>query len=134
MPDKPTQKNRELAIETPLGEDVLLMVRMSGAEKLGRLFEYNLELASENQQIKAEDIVGKNVTIRLDLGAGRTRYFNGHVSSFSQLGGTGTVLSRLGGVAHDRGQRGCSLIADGGEGDALLLGVLYRQLGCRLAA
>lgn len=91
MAEKPTQKNRELAIETPLGEDVLLLVRMSGTEKLGRLFEYNLELASENRQIKAEDIVGKNVTIRLDLGAGRTRYFNGHVSSFSQLTSAGQL-------------------------------------------
>ena len=91
MAEKPTQKNRELAIETPLGEDVLLLVRMSGAEELGRLFEYNLELASENQQLKADDIVGKNVTMRLDLGAGRTRYFNGHVSSFSQLTGAGQL-------------------------------------------
>jgi type VI secretion system secreted protein VgrG len=85
MAEKPTQKNRELAIETPLGEDALLLVRMSGTEELGRLFEYNLELASENHQIKAEDIVGKKVTIRLDLGAGRTRYFNGHVNRFIQL-------------------------------------------------
>jgi type VI secretion system secreted protein VgrG len=85
MVDKPTQKNRELAIETPLGEDVLLLISMSGTEELGRLFEYNLDLASENKQIKAEDIVGKNVTIRLDLGAGRTRYFNGLVRCFTQL-------------------------------------------------
>ncbi|MFC1636694.1 type VI secretion system Vgr family protein [Planctomycetota bacterium] len=91
MPEKPTQKNRELAIETPLGADVLLLVHMSGTEELGRLFEYNLELASENQQIKAEDIVGKNVTIRLDLGAGRTRYFNGHVSCFTQLTSAGRL-------------------------------------------
>ena len=85
MAEKPTQKNRELAVETPLGEDALLLVRMSGTEELGRVYEYNLELASENHQIKAEDIVGKNVTIRLDLGAGRTRYFNGHVNRFTQL-------------------------------------------------
>jgi type VI secretion system secreted protein VgrG len=91
MADKPTQKNRELAIETPLGQDALLLIRMSGTEELGRLFEYNLELASENQQIEAEDIVGKNVTILLNLGAGRTRYFNGHVSSFTQL----TTADRL---------------------------------------
>ena len=89
MADKPTQKNRELAIETPLGEDALLLISMSGTEELGQLFEYNVELASENKQIKAENIVGKNVTIRLDLGAGRTRYFNGHVSCFTQLTTTG---------------------------------------------
>jgi len=91
MPEKPTQKNRELAIETPLGEDVLLLVRMSGTEKLGRLFKYDLELASENQQISAEDIVGQNVTVRLDLGAGRTRHFNGHASSFTQLTSDGQL-------------------------------------------
>ncbi|MHC4328987.1 MAG: type VI secretion system Vgr family protein [Planctomycetota bacterium] len=85
MAEKPTQKNRELAIETPLGEDVLLLISMSGTEQLGRPFEYRLELASENHQIKVKDIVGQNVTIRLDLGAGRTRHFNGHVSRFAQL-------------------------------------------------
>ena len=91
MAEKPTQKNRELAVETPLGEDALLLVRMSGTEELGRVYEYNLELASENHQIKAEDIVGKNVTIRLDLGAGRTRYFNGHVNRFTQLATAGQL-------------------------------------------
>ena len=91
MADKPTQKNRELAIETPLGEDVLLLVSMSATEKLGRLFKYELELASENGQIKADKIVGQNVTIRLDLGAGRTRYFNGHVSHFRQLTSSGQL-------------------------------------------
>ncbi|MHC4214747.1 MAG: type VI secretion system Vgr family protein, partial [Planctomycetota bacterium] len=86
MPEKPTQKNRELAIATPLGEDVLLLKSMSGIEQLGRPFEYKLELASEEPQIKPEDIVGQNVTIRLNLpGQDDTRYFNGHISSFTQL-------------------------------------------------
>jgi len=85
MAEKPTQKNRELAIETPLGEDALLLTSVSGTEALGRPFEYRLELASENRQIKAADIVGQNVTIRLDLLAGGSRYFNGHISRFTQL-------------------------------------------------
>ncbi|MHC4166688.1 MAG: type VI secretion system Vgr family protein [Planctomycetota bacterium] len=91
MADKPTQKNRELAIETPLGEDVLLLISMSGTEQLGRPFEYRLELASENGQIKVENIVGQNVTIRLELGADRRRYFNGHVSQFTQLTSAGQL-------------------------------------------
>jgi len=91
MAEKPTQKNRELAIETPLGEDVLLLISMSGTEQLGRLFEYHLELASNDHQIKTEDIVGQNVTIRLDLFAGRTRYFNGYVSRFTQLTSSGQL-------------------------------------------
>ncbi len=86
MPEKPTQKNRELAIATPLGEDVLLLKSFSGIEQLGRPFEYKLELASQDHQIKPEDIVGQNVTIRLNLpGQDDIRYFNGHISSFTQL-------------------------------------------------
>jgi len=86
MAEKLTQENRELAIgKTPLGEEVLLLISMSGTEQLGRLFEYHLELASENPQIKAEEIVGQNVTIRLKLGADKNRYFNGYISHFTQV-------------------------------------------------
>jgi len=89
MAERPTQKHRELAVETPLGEDVLLLTGMSGTEQLGRPFEYRLELASEDHQIKAEDIVGQNATVRLDVLAGGTRYFNGYVSRFTQLTAAG---------------------------------------------
>jgi len=57
---------------------------MSGTEQLGRLFRFDLELASELHQIAAEDIVGKNVTIRLNLSGDEPRYFNGFVSRFTQ--------------------------------------------------
>ncbi|MGB2806548.1 MAG: type VI secretion system tip protein TssI/VgrG [Sedimentisphaerales bacterium] len=92
MPEKLTQKNRELAIgKTPLGEEALLLVSMSGTEHLGRLFEYKLELVSENSQIKAEEIVGRNVTISLKLGGDKNRYFNGYISHFTQV----TAYGRL---------------------------------------
>lgn len=80
-----TQENREIEIATPLGKDVLLLTRMSGTEQLGRPFRFDLELASEDDQIKAEDIVGQNVTIRLNLSEDNTRYFNGFISSFTQM-------------------------------------------------
>jgi type VI secretion system secreted protein VgrG len=82
-----TQKNREIAIETPLGEDVLLLTNMSGIEQLSRPFEFQLELASEKPQIKSSDIVGQNVTIRLNLPENKVRYFNGFISSFTQIAG-----------------------------------------------
>ena len=91
MPEKPTQKNREVAIETPLGEDVLLLINFSGTEQLGRLFEYKLELASEDYQIKPENIIGQNVSIRLNLGDSGIRYFNGYVSHFTQLTSSGQL-------------------------------------------
>jgi len=80
-----TQENRELEIATPLGKDVLLITSMSGTEQLGRPFNYQLELVSEDHQIKYTDIVGQNVTIRLNLPEDNTRYFNGFISSFTQM-------------------------------------------------
>ncbi len=80
-----TQENRELEIATPLGKDVLLITSMSGTEQLGRPFEYQLELASEDHQIKYTKIVGQNVTIRLNLPGDNTRYFNGFISCFTQI-------------------------------------------------
>ena len=91
MPEKPSQKHREVAIETTLGEDVLLLISFSGAEQLGRLFEYKLELASEDYQIGSESIVGQNVSIRLNLGDSGIRYFNGYVSHFTQLTSSGQL-------------------------------------------
>ncbi|MBN2271775.1 MAG: type VI secretion system tip protein VgrG [Sedimentisphaerales bacterium] len=84
-----TQKHRELAIGTPLGEDVLLLVAMSGTEQLGRPFDFRLELVSEDHQIRFEDIIGQNVSIRLELSKNKTRYFNGYVSNFTQTPGRG---------------------------------------------
>jgi len=84
-----TQKHRELAIGTPLGEDVLLLVAMSGTEQLGRPFDFRLELVSEDHQIRFEDIIGQNVTVRLELSKNTTRYFNGYVSNFTQTPGRG---------------------------------------------
>jgi len=84
-----TQKHRIFAVNTPLGEDVLVFYRMIATEQLGRLFEYEVEMLSEKTYIPLADMLGKNVTIRMQLpearGAG-TRYFNGFVTRFSYLG------------------------------------------------
>jgi type VI secretion system secreted protein VgrG len=92
-----TQQHRQVAIETPLGKDVLLLVDMSGREELGRPFEFHLDLASENPQIKFSDIVGQNVTVQLELADGSARYFNGFISRFTQVssGGDGARYSAI---------------------------------------
>ena len=41
-----TQQHRQVAITTPLGEDVLLLVSIRGREQLGRPFEFELRLLS----------------------------------------------------------------------------------------
>ncbi|MFO7912906.1 MAG: type VI secretion system tip protein VgrG [Desulfotignum sp.] len=84
MPQAATQATRHIAIETPLGEDVLLLQSFSGHEELSRLFEFDLDLLSENYEINFDDIIGQNVTIRMDLMEGGTRYWNGFINRFVQ--------------------------------------------------
>ncbi|MCU0934927.1 MAG: type VI secretion system tip protein VgrG [Gammaproteobacteria bacterium] len=86
---RPTQRHRGVAVTTPLGEDVLLLRRMTGSETLSRPFELTLSLYSERVNLRFEDILGQSVTVRLDLLSGGQRYFNGLVSHFSQSPGDG---------------------------------------------
>lgn len=81
-----------LGIKTPLGDDALLLLNLSGTERLGRLFNYDLELLSKDNQIKFEDIIGQNVTVTLKLPDGSRRFFNGLVSQFSQIGTRGNYV------------------------------------------
>ncbi|MBN1931349.1 MAG: type VI secretion system tip protein VgrG [Desulfobacterales bacterium] len=82
-----TQDNRLIAIDTPLGRDVLLLAGFKGAEAISGLFSFNLNLLSENHNVKFEDIIGENVTISIILTDGDKRFFNGIISRFSQLRG-----------------------------------------------
>ena len=77
---------RVMEITTPLGADVLLFHGMHAREELGRLGEYQLDLLSVKGDINLDDILGKNVTVKLALPDDATRYFNGFVTRFSQGG------------------------------------------------
>ena len=80
---------RVMEIATPLGED-LLFHGMHAREEMGRLSEYQLDLLSPKNDIKLDDILGKNVTVKLALPDDSTRYFNGYVTRFS-AGGRATA-------------------------------------------
>ena len=84
-----TQDNRLIAIDTPLGMDVLLLAGFKGLESMSGLFSFELNLLSENHNITFEDIIGKNVTVSIILADGDKRFFNGIISSFSQGRGGG---------------------------------------------
>lgn len=84
-----TQDEKSMAIHTPLGKDVLLLGGLSGTEGLSRLFNFDLTLFSENNNISFESIVGQNVTVSMVLADDSERYLNGIVSYFSQKAGAG---------------------------------------------
>jgi type VI secretion system secreted protein VgrG len=78
------QDGRLFSLNTPLGKDVLLLKDITGEEGISRLYSFHLNLLSENHSISFKDIIGKNVSISIALEDGKTRYFNGIVSEFSQ--------------------------------------------------
>src|SRR5450755_1862425 len=79
-----TQTNRRIAISTPLGDDVLLLRGFTGSEAISQLFHFDLDLLSENDSLKFQDIVGKRVTVRVMDVNSKERYWNGFISRFSQ--------------------------------------------------
>lgn len=82
-----SQGDRVIRINTPLGEDVLLLQGFSGQEAISSLFQFDLDLIAENRQTVAFDkVLGQKVSIELMLPDEGTRYFHGIISSFSQGG------------------------------------------------
>jgi type VI secretion system secreted protein VgrG len=87
-----TQDNRQLKIITPLGEDFLLLQKISFTEEISKLFHAELELwhddldqgGEEATFISPEKILGKPVTVRIETPDGTGRYFCGIVSEFGQ--------------------------------------------------
>ena len=58
-----SQANREIEFISPLGTDVLLLHSFKGKEQLGRLFQFDLELRSTQEDIDFEALLGQYVWI-----------------------------------------------------------------------
>jgi type VI secretion system secreted protein VgrG len=80
---------REISLTTPLGPDKLLFRHMVATEQLGRPYEYELEMLSEDAKIKPEDILGQVVTVKLAKPDDKDRFFSGYVTRFALSGAAG---------------------------------------------
>jgi type VI secretion system secreted protein VgrG len=84
--------SRMLEISTSAGADVFLVQRFSGREELGRLYEYRLELLAERGDLTAEQLLGTNATVSLEMMDPTTkRFFNGYITRFSIQGAVTTT-------------------------------------------
>ena len=78
---------RMLEISTKAGATAFVVQRFSGHEELGRLYEYSLELLSERGDITAEQLLGTNATVALELPDSKgARSFNGYITRFTVQG------------------------------------------------
>lgn len=78
--------SRTFELTTPLGPDVLLFHRMSAREELSHLSVFEIDVLSSRNDINVADILGKNVTVKVELPGDKRRYFNGYVTRFAQTG------------------------------------------------
>ena len=79
-----TQAGRLISVTTPLGEDELLLEGFSGQEAISSLFQFTLDMLSDNPSISFEAIVGKPATMHI-LHADRSqRHISGVISHFAQ--------------------------------------------------
>lgn len=81
-----TQANRPIRVDTPLGEDVLLLNGLNGLEGISQLFAFQLELLSTKPDIDMAGLLGQPIVVTLNLPAGEQRKIHGHVSRLTQLG------------------------------------------------
>ncbi|OLU20903.1 type VI secretion protein ImpA [Pseudomonas sp. PA1(2017)] len=88
-----TQQSRMAKVNSPLGDNVLVMERLVGSESLGRLFHYELSLASENSSLKLNALLGKPMGLAVQLADGSDRYFHGIVARCSQTAHRGQFAS-----------------------------------------
>ncbi|MBO2927710.1 type VI secretion system tip protein VgrG [Pseudomonas otitidis] len=84
-----SQRARMAKVSSPLGGDVLLLDRLDGHDELGRLFDYELELVSEDHNLQLDALLGKPMGVSVELPNGSQRHFHGIAARCSQSSGTG---------------------------------------------
>lgn len=77
-----TQDNRLISIgDFSLGKDTFLLTAFEGSERISGLFEFQIEVLSENLDVTPEQIIGKPTTVKIHSKV--ERVFHGYIRSFS---------------------------------------------------
>ena len=85
------QKDRQLLIDTPLGENYLLLKEFSATEAISELFSFQMKLVHEENSvgllptvIDPKALLGQPVNVTVNIKDGTSRCFNGVVSHWRQ--------------------------------------------------
>jgi type VI secretion system secreted protein VgrG len=78
--------SRTFTLHSPLGDDQLLFVHMTGTEALSEVSEFELSCVSPSNSIDALDLLGKSVTIEITTQYDSPRYINAIIKSFGYVG------------------------------------------------
>jgi len=80
------QERRQGKLNTPLGEDALVLRRFDGVEAMSELFEYRVEAASHGKEPDLDRLLGRNCTVSIKAPKGETRYFDGILTEAQLIG------------------------------------------------
>ena len=86
-----SQGDRLLKLDTPAGQDVLLPLRVAGKSRLGRNFDYTVDIASLNGTLELKSLIAKPVTLWVQQADKSYLPFNGLVYAARKLGADGAL-------------------------------------------
>jgi len=90
------QATRAVRITTPLPDNTLGLLTLSGSEQLSELFTYSLECVSEDANIDLYEILGMNISVVLDTDQEGERFIHGMINQAAHVGSKGQyALYRL---------------------------------------
>lgn len=82
---KPTQENRLLELQTPLGKDALLIRSIQGREAISQLYSFEVDaFGSNDSPADFSKLIGQPVVVSAMLKNKEKRFFHGIVKSFSR--------------------------------------------------
>ncbi|KIY37952.1 type VI secretion system tip protein VgrG [Pseudomonas asiatica] len=89
-----SQHRRLITFDSPLpAEQELQLLSFTGHEAISELFHFNVELMSQDARIELKKLIGKKVTMGIELVDGSTKYISAHVSDFIHTGADGGVAN-----------------------------------------
>ena len=80
-----SQDKIRIKIDTPLGKDVVWIVKFYGEESISSLFQFTAEVASDKSDVDFKKLLGKNVTVTL-VAADKTECFIDGTHSSAERG------------------------------------------------
>jgi type VI secretion system secreted protein VgrG len=87
-----TQNTRTCELTTPLGKDVLVLVRLDASEGLSELFEYRIDCLSEDADIDFDQAIGKSCSLKIKM-YDKEREFTGILVEAQWLGAKSEYFS-----------------------------------------
>ncbi|MGK9062986.1 MULTISPECIES: type VI secretion system Vgr family protein [Pseudomonas] len=89
-----SQHRRLITFDSPLPVDQeLQLLSFTGHEAMSELFYFNVELISQDARIELKKLIGKKVTMGIELADGSTKYISAHVSDFVHTGADAGVAN-----------------------------------------